>query len=736
MARVPLSSIGLRREGPRVFDTLTTGETGGRFATARLRQAQERNFARIAEARADQTAALVSQSRAVEALGSTTSEIGRLFTAAAQEREERETALRRSTEAANAEAAYLRGLTEDLVTLRASDATGTDFSRGFEEAARKRADEALSGIEDEELRIALNNRFTALTTSRLADALVEGDRREDASHLDQYKQRLVDLSNDAVLARGLDQVLILQEAKRQGEELAAQGVWTIEESRKSFLAFRATVASATLRTDIAADPAAVIAALETDAYDTLLSEAEKVDWRGEAQRALEQRQRNIAQAATTEYQRRLSDLEIAVARGEVGEAQIEAAYQDGAGWLKPNDRTSLIKQADKARAEAQAVAARAAMMDGARDGGLRLDPRDETARQAVNEDYARWFPTVAESPDVVAKVVRYVADFGIMPESLRAGLRGSLRSGTVDQKVQAADIIDRFNTENPAVLNDMADEDIEVGVMVARAVRAGEDPEQAVALAETAIYQADPKLREVRREVLREETNTNREWLTSHVPGPTFLLRAFAGDSLRRAEIPDSMVADFNALFALRFLSSDADVDTLRTATLGKLAKTWAVTNVDGSNRWMRYAPEALYGFGDDHTWMREQLFADIKASGLVDNRRTIDDRVRIAATEETARPPRNEAPTYAVMLQDDDGVFQPLIDDQGRPLRWRPDWNTSPAKAAAEEQVQTDIDAARQFRVERNAAFEAAVERHEQEAEARADIERMRRERLQDLEE
>ena len=51
---------------------------------------------------------------------------------------------------------------------------------------------------------------------------------------------------------------------------------------------------------------------------------------------------------------------------------------------------------------------------------------------------------------------------------------------------------------------------------------------------------------------------------------------------------------------------------------------------------------------------------------------------------------------TYGVMIRNDSGALEPMMDKSGRPMRWRPDWASSTKAAEVARQKQKQIDAAK----------------------------------------
>src|SRR3546814_11135912 len=96
-----------------------------------------------------------------------------------------------------------------------------------------------------------------------------------------------------------------------------------------------------------------------------------------------------------------------------------------------------------------------------RSGLVVLDPRSEPDRYAVDAHFqaaaAGW--AGLDPVEVAQRTAEYIAQVGIVPPSLRGGVRGALRSGRDEQKLVAAALIDRISASKPAALEDFDEQD-------------------------------------------------------------------------------------------------------------------------------------------------------------------------------------------------------------------------------------------------------------------------------------
>jgi len=385
-----------------------------------------------------------------------------------------------------------------------------------------------------------------------------------------------------------------------------------------------------------------------------------------AEAQAEQKARN--EAAT-------SDLEIAVRRGQAGYRDIEQAYGDGV--LTPAKRTQLTDLVDDTRRKAAEGAAREQGMltrvRGALDGSGFLDFRAEADRDAVDLYYQRVVqPRLQASLNDPGKVQQMIVDFtartGIVPRPVRGQIRGALRAGGPMERQAAADLLDRIKTGNPAALQDFDAEDIALGNTIATYTAAGVPAAKAVELADKALSvpETERKAREARyREAKAPEANAKK------------LRKELSGFRLMSAslpdKVPDALAGEYETLVKGEFLRG-GDLEVAQKTATDMLKRVWGVTNIDGKPRWSKYAPESVYRVPGEENgkWIREQFLSEIKRGSMFDG----EPDLTLMPDSVTAREAR---PSYVVLLKRD-GVYEPMMGSDGKPMRFRPDFATSPA--------------------------------------------------------
>lgn len=387
------------------------------------------------------------------------------------------------------------------------------------------------------------------------------------------------------------------------------------------------------------------------------------------------RQRTEGDKARAKINERISsDLKIKVDAGEASVTDIEDAFDkhvisgsERASWIGIINKTSNYQ----------------GIVLGALTGSSVLDPKNEKDRNAADTYFDKVVtPNLAKASPDEAKtaITQYVERLGIMPERLRGQIRGGLRAGGPELRATAADIIDRLSEAAPHALDDFSTEDIAEGKAIAGMIRDGVPKEQALAYADQ--MQKLPKdVIDLRKKRL---TESNGALLTNSVKS----LEAGAADRgwfswmwSRAPAAADAAQAEFGRDFERAYLlTGDANV-AAKTAQ-ATIKRAWGVSNVNGQPQFMKYAPETSYGVLDhgpeDGAWIRNQLLEDVTKGAAFDpSKGDIANRVVLAPDMQTGRDL-----TYGVMLKNEMGAFEPMLDAKGRAMRWKPDFATS-AKAA-----------------------------------------------------
>ncbi len=428
------------------------------------------------------------------------------------------------------------------------------------------------------------------------------------------------------------------------------------------------------------DPAGAIDSLASDDYIPGMSESERNVLLRQA-RAEQTRQRKemelnqAAEDAAIAKDRALmaSELELAVERGQVFEAEVQEAFANDI--ITGSKRTQLMKQIDTQRQEAAERTERTALISTTLQTGQPLDSKNTDHVKAVDEFYnGLGGQDMLASPEGRTMATNLVRQTGIIPSDMRSFIRVQARAGNQ----AAAEMIERLNEDAPAVLRDLPQSEIAFGLQAAELSKAGMEPDQAMNLARKNVYQLEESEREVLSNQYQPERKNNLSALNGYIDDD------FDGWFTSQPEAPAALQGEFENLTESYYLQT-RDIGMARKLAWSDLKRVWAVTEINGGRHLMKYAPEAFYGVGDND-WMQTQLQSDVATLGVTDP-------VKVVADNQTAR---EKVPSYAVLRVREDGLTEPVLNENNQPIRWRPDFASSEAGRKAAKEREDAVKSAR----------------------------------------
>lgn len=390
----------------------------------------------------------------------------------------------------------------------------------------------------------------------------------------------------------------------------------------------------------------------------------------------------MADAAETAAERRWSDLNgERIARRQEADDRIQPYLQNPAidsvddipasvwGGLEPSKQTQYMEEF----ARRSAVTSRMARVE----AGQPINPTDAKDKAAVDAFYLRTSAGWANmTPQQQAqRAVQFSARYGVMPESIEGRIVGGLRSTDPRQRLAAAELYGQMRAANPGLINGFSAPDAADANFLLEYQRRGMRPEEAATALTTV-------------ERLGAEDLKARDQAFTTALGPkqllanNTLLRLAGADATVRAEggffenqagspaIPPEMTADFVAVARANYRRL-GDVDAAMAAAYDQVRRVWAPSAFNGSRRFMKNAPEAVYGVpamtaSQNAKWMQEQARAQAGVDG------------DLQVVEAPGRRAADGRPVYFLMRQED-GILKPVAGPNGNVQAWRPDWQTSP---------------------------------------------------------
>lgn len=602
----------------------------------------------------------------------------------------------------------LAGELDDLEVSFDKDTDYGTIEQRFSTQANALRQSRLDGIKDEDVKLRVEQSWDRLYRAKLNNVRRQAFKLEadDAlagldNDLDAFAHRASRAGNAAERAEHI------QNAQDAIEKMAEVGFITKTAAGNRLRGFVAKLDEADARQLINADPKAAAAALAGSDRFTGIDETRRAvlldmaQRRGEAidreaDRLNEKAQRERDKVIEEKRQRFLSDFEIALDDGKKGYTDIEQAYADGN--LEPRERTRLTLKLNGKMKDEREAQDRIGLVANVLGGAGVLDPKNSDHRKAADDYFARvLLPSLKDQPADVTfnEIAKYSSRVGIIPETARGMIRGGLRAGNDETAYAAADLVERVAARNPQALNDLNDEDLALGHTIMAQVRAGAEPAAAITRARQALTMPANE-----RKLLGERYKAdklpekNASWLRSEATGGWF--------SSLPGQAPTALEAEFQD--AVRFAYENrtgGDIDAARKLVMSDMRRIWAVTEIGGRARWMKYAPEAVYAPDGNAAWIDEQLRSDV---GELADAKT---KLFLQADDRTAREYdlRSGAarPSYQVWRVADNGELSPLLKD-GKPVRFQPDYVTSPAYARVKADADKSVE---QLRTERGATIE-----------------------------
>jgi hypothetical protein len=388
-----------------------------------------------------------------------------------------------------------------------------------------------------------------------------------------------------------------------------------------------------------------------------------------------------AQAATEKNNAiKASNLEISVFRDEASYRDIDNATT--AGIITPDKRTQLYKRLDSNTETKATTSDNLTRVQASISMGIPLDPTSKEDKEGVEQMWQSILPSLAtEDPNAFANsVVSFTQSTGILPSSVKGSLAAISRSGDPQQASQAADIIGRLQEVNSPALNDLTKESYAFGLSVTSLVKGGVDQDRAVEIARKNAFGQTAQEKRTSQIVLQGASAENASFLNDKLD------EFDPGVFESQPELSPVMQAEFEILLEEMVPFTNGDIDNARLMAWTTMKNVWGATKVNGASQMMKYAPEAVYGSpAGDNDWINDQFESDMTEAGH-DSDKTI-----IGSDIDTARTPR---PSYPVFSVNEDGLVSPALDENNLPIRWKPEFKSSPAYKELEEEQNSRLKA------------------------------------------
>lgn len=315
--------------------------------------------------------------------------------------------------------------------------------------------------------------------------------------------------------------------------------------------------------------------------------------------------------------------------------------------------------------------------------GIPLDPHD-TSNQAAADNYfdQRVLPEFdLSNSESLKQVVEITTKAGIIPSQIKSLLNTGAMTHDPAIAVPMARMYGEIFNRNPAAATDMDKASMAFYIKVNAYDSAGMEPEKAIETAYRQIYQQDEQLKQRLNQQKRDKSyiaareTAAQKNVNSQAPG------WFGGPGISKPGISNQLYQrDYQTLYDANFDITGGDAKQSEAITNAMIRRVWAVTNLNGEDEMMKYAPEALYGVNNNEgnwitgQWAVEKAHLRAQAFG---GARDDTDLVLVA----DMLTPRDRS--YAVMLRQKNAQGYEDVHEyygpQGMPVRFKPDQKTSP---------------------------------------------------------
>jgi len=338
--------------------------------------------------------------------------------------------------------------------------------------------------------------------------------------------------------------------------------------------------------------------------------------------------------------------------------------EDEFGDLDPVDRAEIGAQIARAKAERMKVGsvyeAALAFKDNSK-GWVPTNSDDKKRVGAVFDAAGGGSDALMAGDEKSFGIVKdIVTRTGMIPPDAAGAWQGMVRSDKPPTVVRAMQQLDELSRLNPnAFANDIPD-DLQKKVYRYQEMLSFRSPEEIVAEFKKA---DDPTLVETRKKLHTEgvklATDTYPLDINKFDEGIFYSQPYPPQDPFMSAALNQ----EYTKLFAEEF-SISGDGEAASRIAHNLLKNAWGATDITGTRQLMKYRPEKYYTIeGLDDDWMGVQLTEMLEKEGFADREFVL----RPNALTHVAIQ-NGTAPGYAVVVQDDDGGYVPIMGSDAKP--------------------------------------------------------------------
>ncbi|MDM9674011.1 transglycosylase SLT domain-containing protein [Raoultella planticola] len=381
-------------------------------------------------------------------------------------------------------------------------------------------------------------------------------------------------------------------------------------------------------------------------------------------------------------------------QAELAKVKPQANDPDYALKLDAYGKLSALVQKSNANIQAQSDSAR---FNDALISGEKLDPSNKSMQKAADNTPSALNFRINDATTHDA-IVQQVNQTGIIPSQVTSQLNAIARSSSPDVVKQGSTLFEAIYNTDPASVGDMPKDMQSFYLTVKQLTDAGMASDEAVKQAQNITYnQTDAfKAQLSSTQSTKEYKNDRASAMDSAVSN---MAQIFRWDPSADDSTPEAVHFrnDYQSLYDINYRNSGGNADVAKKMTNTQIARTWSISEVNGSAQFMKYAPEALYNFGPKG-WVAEQWKEEKERLSYGKRRDEISTSpTQLGITSGSAPVITSNTPEsriggeleitpdvltthngdYAIMvrMKDKEGIesVQPYYDKFGRPMRWKP---------------------------------------------------------------
>ncbi|QNQ56175.1 hypothetical protein [Serratia liquefaciens] len=336
-----------------------------------------------------------------------------------------------------------------------------------------------------------------------------------------------------------------------------------------------------------------------------------------------------------------------------------------------------------------------------------LDPTDKNNQAAADHYFDRQVAPGfnINNSDSLNQVAEITTKSGMLPTQIKTMLTAGATSRDPAVVVPMAKMYGQIFDNNPAAATGVDKGAMAFYSKVYAYDRAGVPAEKAVDMAYNQVYQQDDRLKQMISQQVRDKdyikarSTAAQDNINSLSPSLTPL----GSPSISAAGQANQLYQrDYQTIYDANFAQTGGDADQAKAMTNAMIKKVWAVSTINGKEEVMKYAPEAVYGVTNGSgNWIQGQWEEEkrvLKGSAFGGTR---DDTDLVLIPD--AVTPRDQS--YSVMLRQKNAEgyddVRPYYGENGMPLRFKPEQQSSPMYKQTMGVQQQRVGAARAARQE-----------------------------------